>query len=152
LNLGPNTGVRLTKSPDSGRMQMDLERGIARFRSTEQTPLDASLADATIRTAAGAGAGYIAMTSADAALIGAEKGALVVTTEHDGNSVTVPEGSAMSVRLADPDPQAKYPHVRKSHAKVLIFGGLAVAALIGTAIYLNTSQTSSNKTVSPFKP
>ncbi len=157
VQLRENSEVRILQSSNSRSMQVMVNRGLARFRSTPQAPVEAALADAIIRSASGSGAGYINVVSSNAAFIGAEKGALVVTTEHDGNSLTVPEGSAVSVRLAEPEPEPDRQSQttgRKSHKLLVLIGAFVIGGVVSGAIAANLAEPEQNKgpAVSPFKP
>jgi hypothetical protein len=157
VQLRENSEVRILQASNSTNLQVVVARGMARFRSTPQAPVEAVLEDATVRPASGAGAGFINVTSASSAFIGAEKGALMITTEHDGSSVTVPEGSAVSVKLAEPDPEPdrqSQTTVRKSHKLKVLIGAFIIGGIVGAAIGANMAEGPTNKgpAVSPFKP
>lgn len=159
LQLLSDSAAQVVRAADGNGMQVVVHRGIARFRATGQVPVAAVLEDATIRSAGGAGgAGYVAVSSPTTAVIGAEKGDLVVTTEHDGKSVTVTEGTAVSVKMvadeASPDDKDfKYP--KKTHAKaVIIVGALLIAGALVAAVAMALSEPphANPPAVSPFRP
>jgi hypothetical protein len=154
IQLLENTAVQIRRASAAQGLQIAIDRGITRFRGTEQTPIEAVLADATIRTANGpAGGGYVSVVSPTSAVIGAEKGALLVTTEHDGSTITVPEGSAMTVRMA-PEDDSKHTTVKKRRAAlIIILGAIIVGGAAAAAIAANQSSRSQDKgALSPFKP
>jgi hypothetical protein len=154
IQLLENTEVQIRRASAAQGLQIAIDRGITRFRGTERTPIEAVLADATIRTANGpAGGGYVSVVSPTSAVIGAEKGALLVTTEHDGSTITVPEGSAVTVRTA-PEDDSKHTTVKKRRAAlIIILGAIIVGGAAAAAIAANQSSRSQDKgALSPFKP
>ncbi len=159
--LAANSQAQVRRAADNNGVQIALQQGIAKFRSTESTPIEVILADATIRPAT-AGAGYISLLTPTTAIIGAEKGAVLITTSHDGKTTTVPEGSAINVSMESgdpsggptgaPSPQGVKPAVA-SHAWIVVTGAFIAGGLIGGAIAANLSEGSQNSNnVSPFKP
>ncbi len=154
LYLAGNSQAEIRKIADVKGVQLEIEQGTAKFRSTELTPIQVVLADATIRPATG-GAGYVSILTPTTAIIGAEKGAVLITTEHDGRTTTVPEGSAVKVTMASGAPSGS-PQVKPpvpSHAWIVIVGAFVAGGLIGGAIGANLAENSQNpNNVSPFKP
>ena len=154
--LAGNSQAQVRKTADDKGFQLEVGQGVAKFRSTELTQIEVVLADATIRPATG-GAGYIALLTPTTAIIGAEKGAVLITTEHDGKTTSVPEGSAVNVSMASGNmasgvPQVK-PAVSSGHGYVLLVGAFVVGGLVGGAIAANLNESSQNSNnVSPFKP
>lgn len=150
--LAGNSQAQVRKNSDKG-VQLELERGIAKFRSSEMSPIEVVLADATIRPASD-GAAYISLLTPTTAIIGAEKGAVLITTEHDGKTTSVPEGSAVNVSMApSAPPQGVKPAVSSGHGYVLLIGAFIVGGLVGGAIAANLNEPSQNpNNVSPFKP
>ena len=153
LQLQASSTAKILSPDKQGRLQVEIDRGVARFRSTGQGQLDAVLGDATITPANGSAAGYIAFLSPTSAAIGAEKGALVITTAHDGASATIPEGSTMSVRIVQEDAgSGVQPAVQASKSKVILLGLLIMGAVIGAAVAVNLAVTGPKTPTSPFKP
>jgi hypothetical protein len=153
LQLQASSEVTILRADKTDRLQVEIGRGVARFRSSAQTQLDAVLADATIRPANGsAGGGYIAFLSPTTAAVGAEKGALVITTAHDGASATIPEGSTMSVRIVSDDTGSGVQPAVANRGKVVLLGLLIMAGVIGAAIGSNLAEGSQKNPTSPFKP
>ena len=153
--LAANSQAQVRKLADDRGIQLELQQGISKFRSTDLTPIEVVLADATIRPATG-GAGYISLLTPTTAIIGAEKGAILITTEHDGITTTVPEGSAVNVSMASGAPSGSSQGVKSpvaSHAWIVIVGAFVVGGVIGGAIGANLAENSQNpNNVSPFKP
>ena len=152
LQLQASSEAKILRPGKDGRLQVEINRGVARFRSGGRTQLDAVLADATIAPANGPASGYIAFLSPTSAAIGAEKGALVITTAHDGASATIPEGSTMSVRIVEDDTGSGVQPVVRARKKVILLGLLIMAAVIGVAVGVNVAETAPKNSTSPFKP
>jgi len=153
LQLQASSEAKILRSSKDGRLQVEINRGVARFRSTGQAQLDAVLADATIAPANGsAAAGYIAFLSPTSAAIGAERGALMITTAHDGASAIIPEGSTMSVRIVSDEGSGVQPAVGPNRGKVILLGLLIMGAVIGAAIAANEAAGPPKIPTSPFKP
>ncbi len=153
LQLQASSEAKILRPDKDGRLRVEIGRGIARFRSTGQTQLDAVLADATIAPANGsAAAGYIAFLSPTSAAIGAEKGALVITTAHDGASATIAEGSTMSVRIVEDETGSGIQPAVQSKRKVLLLGLLIMGGVIGGAVGANVAESSPKTPTSPFRP
>ncbi len=126
VQLGENSQVRLSKTTDN--VQLTIDRGLASFRTAEKSGLEASLADATIRSANGMPAvGIVSVRSPQSAIIAAQKGALLISTAHDGKSLTLREGEGVEVMLV--------PGKSNSHGAAII-GGVAAAsgALLGQTV------------------
>jgi hypothetical protein len=132
--VGQNSEIQLRKS-SSGGVEFEIEAGTAKFRSSGTSAVDAILADATIRALDGAAVGYITLYGQDSAVIGAEKGDIIVTAAHDGSSRTIHEGSAIAVRLV-PDPQQNTNVIpaKKRRKRIVFYGALLVGG--ATAIGL----------------
>ena len=153
VQLQSSSEAKILRGDKDGRLRVEVNRGVARFRSTGQTQLDAVLADATITPMNGPASGYIAFLSPTSAAIGAEKGTLLITTAHDGASATIPEGSTMSVRIAPDDTSTGVrPAVETNKGKVILLGLLIMGAVIGAAIAANELATAPKTPTSPFKP
>lgn len=150
LLLLSSSKVQILKGTETQPIQFEVLRGLAKFRSTEKTQVAALLADATIRPKTGAGVGFVNLLSPNAALIGAEKGDIILTTEHDNGTMTIPEGNAVTVRLAeDQNPTTA---IHKGAGRVIVVGILLVGAAAGTAVALTLNESSHSLPVSPFKP
>jgi hypothetical protein len=153
LQLQASSEAKILPLDKGGRMQVEINRGVARFRSSVQRQLDAVLADATIAAANGSAAGYIAFLSPTSAAIGAESGALVITTAHDGASATIPEGSTMSVRIVSDDiGSGVQPAVQTGKGKVILLGLLIMGGVIAAAAAANIAATGPATPTSPFRP
>jgi FecR protein len=149
LVLSANTRAQLTKN-SSAALQVNVERGLAKFRSSEKTPVQAVLGDATIRTQNAAGVGYVNVVNSTSALIGADKGAVIVTSA-DGTLTTVPEGMALTVRMQQTTAAPPNASSGNKGTKILV-GALIVGGLIAAAVAANQSENSQNVSLSPFKP
>lgn len=139
-------------------VELEIFSGAARFRVSEASGVVARLADATVRARGGKPAvGVVSVLSKKSALIAAEKGELLVSTAHDAKSVTLREGEAVEVTLAEALPQGGATGARGlTGRQVAILGGVIAAVL--TAIVLmrafdNRNLTNQQKqdAVSPFK-
>ena len=84
------------------QFEMEMFSGAARFRTSAAAPLLARLADATVRAkGANSAVGIISVLSRNKAIIGAEQGELLVSTAHDGKSLTLHEGETLELTLAN---------------------------------------------------
>ena len=98
--IAQNSLVYLAKTADT--TQLVVNRGVVSFRTTEKSRVEALLADATIRPVNDMPAvGSVAVRNPQSALIAAEKGMLVITTEHNASSVTLREGEGAEVAMDD---------------------------------------------------
>jgi|SRR5579862_3553207 len=155
---------------DHSAVQLFLESGRATFRGAPESPVEAVIADATIRPVHGTTAvGLININDPNSAMVVATMGALEITTRHDDHTVLLQEGSAAKITLL-PDPQDQNNQNNKKKpvaaaagkATGLTEGKIAlIAILVGggtviTAIILATTEkkipppTLANE-VSPFK-
>jgi hypothetical protein len=172
VRVGENSLVSLDKMPE--KIQMTVHRGIASFRTAEKSPVEALLGDATVRSADGLPAvGVISVRDPQSAFIAAEKGTLLITTEHDSNSVTLREGDGAEVTLVlqqDTD-QEKEKKKKKGGAatagsapsggsltagKAAIIGAIVAGVAVGIAIGLLNQEPSNTvnnncNAVSPFR-
>jgi hypothetical protein len=168
MQVGVSSASRLRlKEQASGKNQIEMEMfsGTARFRTSEATPVVARLADATVRAkGANPAVGIISLLSRNKAIIGAEKGDLLVSTAHDGKSVRLREGESVEVLLVDPsapgNPQDK--NNKTTGAKTLSGGQVAIIGVVLAAVVIaigiklakdNKGLTDLEKQnlVSPFK-
>jgi hypothetical protein len=100
VRLSEETTLRLEKGDN--RVAFELLRGRVAFRSSEQLPLEAHLADANIRSANGlAAVGVMAFRSPKVVVVLAERGSLLISTAHDAKSVSLREGESVEMRLDD---------------------------------------------------
>jgi hypothetical protein len=103
VHVSAASRLRLKELAGAKQIELEMFSGAARFRTCEASPVLARLADAVVRAkGADPAIGIISLLSRTKAMIGAEKGELLVTTAHDGNSVTLREGDAVEVTLVDP--------------------------------------------------
>ena len=167
VQVGQESQIRLEKT--SNRVQLFIDRGIASFRTGGDSGVEALLADATIRSADGAPAvGIVQIRSPQAAVIAAQKGALVISIAHDGKNVVLREGDGAEVTLAQDTQQTEQQKNKKKPAGAAVPAGsmstgkvVLIAAIIGgvaTAIavllaHSETQQSVKDKcnAVSPFK-
>jgi len=167
VQVGQESQIRLEKT--SNRVQLFIDRGIASFRTGGDSGVEALLADATIRSADGTPAvGIVQIRSPQAAVIAAQKGALVISIAHDGKNVVLREGDAAEVTLAQDTQQTEQQKNKKKRAGAAVPAGsmstgkvVLIAAIIGgvaTAIgvllaHNETQQSDKDKcnAVSPFK-
>lgn len=143
--IGQNSEVSFKKSSEAA--EFEIESGQAKFRSSDISPLHAILGDATVESLKGAAIGYITMYGQTSAIIGAEKGDILITLAHDGSSKTIHEGSAIAVRLL-PDTQQEngnvVPGMRRKH-RVILWG----AAIVGGAAFIGILLNDDERNVSP---
>ncbi|HEU5410485.1 MAG TPA: hypothetical protein VFU57_05660, partial [Candidatus Acidoferrales bacterium] len=91
LLLGAQTQVQISRHETRGPVDFDLAQGTVKFHSTNATFVEGLLYDATIRPADSPDAsGYIEMTGPHSAIIGSDKGNILITTEHNGASRIIP--------------------------------------------------------------
>jgi hypothetical protein len=164
VRLSSDSQIRMVE-PTGGanRVEMEIFSGAARFRSGEKAAVVARLADATVRAKGTLPAvGLISVLSRRTAVISSEKGELLVSTAHDRKSLTLREGEAVEVTLADAPAPAKPQSGGSTNAsslsgrQVAILGGVVAAILIAIGIKLamdNKGLTTQQKqdAVSPFK-
>src|SRR5579864_8307246 len=139
--VGQNSEIQFRKTSENA-VEFEIESGQVRFRSSDDSSVHAILGDATVQSVKGAAIGYITTYGKSSAIIGAEKGDILITVAHDSSSKTIHEGSAIAVRLA-PDSQQDNrdvipPMPRKRH---IIFWGTAIiggATIVG--ILLNDDE------------
>ena len=148
-----NSTVRVERKAEG--VEMTLEQGKASFQSLPDSPVTALLTDARVRALKGTSAmGLIGMESPDSVLVVARIGALEVISEHDANSVVVPEGSAARISLLPEEPEqgpvgvpAAGRRRRRLALILLLAGGGATAGAI-----LATTGGSISTPVSPSIP
>jgi uncharacterized membrane protein len=153
--LGADSRARLTKS--EGPVELQVLRGVARFRITADAPLVGKLADATLHADSRSSAiGLISLVAPNRALIGAEKGELRLKTARTNRSVVLREGEAVEVTLG-PDPAAPPPPpataLTNTQTAIIITISAILALAIGLKLAMDKdSLTDSQKRnlVSPF--
>ena len=100
-----SSSVRLRKA--DGKIQMTVDHGQASFHSSGNTGISALVADATVRPVNDTETSAVIQSLSEThAVIAAEKGALLITTAHDGKTYTISEGEAADLSATD-DPQRK---------------------------------------------
>jgi hypothetical protein len=148
--MGQNSEIHFRK-PAENVVEFEIESGQVKFRSSDASSVHAILGDATVQSLKGAAIGYITMFGQNSAIIGAEKGDILISVAHDGSSKTIHEGSAISVRLAaDPQQENNVVTPLKSKRRILIWG----AAIIGGTTIVGILLNDDEKKVSPsnFNP
>jgi hypothetical protein len=150
LVLSGNSRVEIVDGTGSQPIQFEVLGGQAKFRSAEKAPVTALLADATIRPKGASGVGFVNLLSPTAAMIGAEKGDLLVSTAHDNGTMTIPAGNAVTVRIAQD--QNSPTAIHKGKGRVILVGVLIVGAAAGVAAGITLSESSHGKPLSPFQP
>jgi hypothetical protein len=151
LQIGAESQVRLLS--EKNQTVFEVTRGRASFRMA-QGQAQGRLADATVR-AAGAqpSIGTIAILDAHKAIIGSEKGELVVTVASGG--VTLREGEGVEVTLAAP--AAEEAGGGLSGVQVAVIGGVIAGLAIGIGVWASSrsddlSEEARRNAVSPFRP
>jgi len=141
VELLDNSSMRLTR--ERAAVEMVIERGSAYFQTVPGSSFKAVLEDATIRPASGAVIGLIHRDSPNSAVVFAQRGALNIRTEHDGDTTLVSEGSAARITLLSPQNSGQTPQPagrsapggawsRRRLALIVLIGG--GGALIGGLI------------------
>ncbi|HWQ03171.1 MAG TPA: hypothetical protein VNL38_01710 [Candidatus Nitrosotenuis sp.] len=152
--LGSDSRARMAKA--GNLVEVEVLRGRARFRSTENAPVVGRLGDATLRSSNGAAAvGIISMVAANKAYIAAEKGELILQAAYSAKSVTLREGEAVEVSLAPP-PAAPPPPASALTGTQITFIVIAITAValgIGLKLALDKdglTDAQKRNLVSPF--
>ena len=159
-----NSSVQLTKVKD--KIQMTVGRGQASFHTSGNSGISALVADATVRPAGGAETSAVIQSLSEThTVVAAEKGALLVTTAHDGKTYTVNEGQAADLSAA-PDPQqnggaapagkaapavSSLPNNALIWTVVLVGAGTAVTAYLLSRRETTQSTTTLQNEISPAK-
>ena len=160
IELLDQSSARFTRSASA--VQVFLQSGATSFRSEPKSQVEAMIADATIRSAPLFPAvALVGMETPDSAIVVATKGMLEIATEHDGQTIQVPEGSAARITLVPADPQGgaapagKGPRFgRPSKRKLALIALLIGGGVLATGLILaNREPVKSNvgNEVSPFK-
>lgn len=158
--LSEQSTLRLEKG--DSRVALELMRGHLAFWSSEQLPVEARLADASIRAANGLAAmGVMAFLSPKVVVVWAKKGSLLVSTAHDARSVSLREGEAVEMRLQSQDTQQGGGDSRAAGASApslthgqwltiaIISGAVSVLGLAAVTGAFSNSQK--QNLVSPFQ-
>jgi len=160
LHISEKSQVQLAKPAAGDGAEFTVLAGQARFRTSAAQPLIGRLADATIRAESTEAVGIVAILNQRSAIIGAERGTLLITTAHNSRTVALKEGTMVDVTLA-PDPQAVTPpqsagtsNLTNWQLGMIAVLGVAAALGIGLALSLRegglTDQQKRNL-VSPFR-
>jgi len=155
IQLTENSLVQLARN--DATTQLIVDRGSLAFRSTEKSPVEALLGDATIRSADdNLAVGIIQMRGPDAAVIMAEKGRLSIQLAHDGSLTTLREGEGMEVRLVADTAEAQSgptPAGRSRRRRVILLAIILAGAMTAIALLLANQEPDLNNcnAVSPFR-
>jgi hypothetical protein len=154
--LSQSSMATLRRGSASDPIQLVVDRGFAKFRRSVGSPVEGVLADATIRPSNDNGVTYINVIDSSNALIGAEKGSVVVTTPT--GATTIPEGMALTVRMTDAQAQSSTMSANSSSssnngkARKILIGALIVAGVTAAALAINAGEPSQNPNViSPYR-
>jgi len=156
LEVLRDSSVQLNRN--AAGVQFVVLRGGVSFMGGPKDAVATTLGDASIRFADPSSLGVLHVENPDSAVLATIKGRLTITTEHDAKSIDVPEGSAVSITLADPpEPQAQpagkaAPAVKKIALIVFLIGALFLGAFLWIAAHepSETPQQLASET-SPFK-
>jgi hypothetical protein len=153
-----DSAVQLNRSPAG--VQFAVLRGGVSFTGGARDALETTLGDATIRLSDPLSLGVLHLENPDSAVLATIKGKLTIKTEHDAQSIDVPEGSAVRITLMDPsEPQGgAQPAGRAAPAlkKIALIVFLIGAAFLGIFLWIaahepsNTPQQLGSE-ISPFK-
>lgn len=153
-----DSAVQLNRSTTG--VQFVLRRGGVSFTGGAKDSLETTLGDATIWPSAPLSLGVLHLENSDSAVLATIKGKLTIKTEHDAQSIDVPEGSAVRITLVDPsEPQGgAQPAGRAAPAlkKLALIVFLIGAAFLGIFLWIaahepsNTPQQLGSE-ISPFK-
>ena len=159
------SSVRLTMTDN--KIQMAVNRGQASFHASGENGISALVADATVVPAGKSETSAVIQSLSEThAIVAAQKGALLITTAHDGKVYTVPEGKAADLTATD-DPQQgggavpagkAAPRVSVNKKKALIWtvaivgGGVAVTAYLLARRETGLTPTQIGNEISPKKP
>lgn len=169
LNFGRGSMVQMSEETTlclekgDNRVAFELLRGRVTFRSSEQLPLQAHLADANIQSADGlAAVGVLAFRTPKLVVVTAEKGSLLISTAHDAKSVSLREGESVETRLDGQQGGCGDSRVAGASAPGLTHGQWKAVAIISTAAALGVglaiatgefglSDSQKQNLVSPFQ-
>ncbi len=153
VDLSAESRARLTRAAE--RVVLELSRGAAVFRSTGSAPLEARIADASIRTMGPEPAvGVLAWKSPTEGVIAARSGKLLLHTTHDARSVVLNPGEAIEFSYAPAQGEDDSDLSRKG---VIVLGLIIVGIAALTAAILSAQSRDLNENdrcdvVSPFQP
>ena len=141
-------------------VQFVVLRGAVSFMGGPKDGVATTLGDATIRSGDPNSLGVLHLENPDSAVLATLKGKLTIKTEHDANSIDVPEGSAVRITLVDPsEPQGgaepagrAAPALRKLALIVFLFAAAFLAIFLWIAAHepSETPQQLASE-VSPFR-
>ena len=162
VRVSSSSRIRMVgQAGGQNRVEMEIFSGAARFGSSETALVIARLADATVRAKGTQPAvGLISVLSLRKALISSEKGELLVSTAHDRRSITLREGEAVEVTLAEvpgkPQTGGSTGASSLTGQQVAILGAVVAAVLIAIGIKLamdtkDLTLQQKKDAVSPFK-
>jgi hypothetical protein len=141
-------------------VQFVVLRGAVSFMGGPKDAVATTLGDATIRSGDPSSLGVLHLENPDSAVLATLKGKLTIKTEHDPNSIDVPEGSAVRITLVDPsEPQGgaepagrAAPAIKKLALIVFLFAAAFLAIFLWIAAHEPTETPSQLATeVSPFR-
>ena len=145
----------------ASRVQFAVLRGGVSFLAGPTNDLETTLGDATIRAKDPSSLGVLHLENPASAVLFTRKGTLTIKTEHDGKSVEVAEGSAVSITLVDPPPEPQggtEPAGRAAPAlkKLAIILFIFAAAFLGIFLWIAAHEPSETPSqlaseISPFK-
>jgi hypothetical protein len=99
-----DSAVQLNRT--AAGVQFLVLRGGVGFAGGPKDGIETTLGDATIRFKDPSSLAVLHLENPDSAVLATMKGKLTIKTEHDAESVDVPEGSAVRITLVDPsEPQ-----------------------------------------------
>lgn len=157
-----DSAVRLNRT--AAGVQFLVLRGGASFAGGPKDGIETILGDATIRFKDPSSLAVLHLENPDSAVLATMKGKLTIKTEHDVDSVDVPEGSAVRITLVDPsvdpsEPQGgaqpagrAAPALKKLALIVFLIGATFLGIFLWIAAHEPTETPQQLGTeVSPFK-
>jgi len=156
LHVGASSELRLSQA--SGKIEMDLLRGNAAFRFSEE-PVDGRLADTTFRSASNQRAlAVLDLLDSKSAVLAVVRGALVINMARGSQSLTLHEGENLKLALGPAGPQSRSRN-GGGHSlpgilvTAFVIGGVATAMgfLLGQSEN-QLSATDKANAIKPFRP
>jgi hypothetical protein len=153
-----DSAVRLNRTPAG--VQFLVLRGGVSFAGGPKDGIETTLGDATIRFKDSSSLAVLHLENPDSAVLAAMKGKLTIKTEHNLESIDVPEGSAVQITLVDPsEPQGgaqpagrAAPALKKLALIVFLIGAAFLGIFLWIAAHEPTETPQQLGTeVSPFK-
>lgn len=157
-----DSAVRLDRT--AAGVQFLVLRGGASFAGGPKDGIETILGDSTIRFKDPSSLAVLHLENPDSAVLATMKGKLTIKTEHDVDSVDVPEGSAVRITLVDPsvdpsEPQGgaqpagrAAPALKKLALIVFLIGATFLGIFLWIAAHEPTETPQQLGTeVSPFK-